>query len=820
MDYFMISKRSFRMHFKCFFFLFFFSAVFLVSGQSKSNTDLLLLNKLGSSLSKDKIEYSNDVSRLLNKYTTKKDTSEIDTVDSLSTTDSTDSIKTNDLSVYQKLITGENINPDSMLKNINIFGYDLFSKLQPFTFAPTNEASVPADYPISAGDEINLLLWGRINEEYNLTVSRDGTINIPRIGPVSVANQTFNNMKKNITDRIEKIGGVNSSISMGKLRTIGVYIVGEVKTPGFYTISALSNVTNALFYAGGPTHNGSLRNVQLKRNGKIVATIDFYDFLLSGNDHSNLKLQSGDVIIVPLIKEMAAVVGNVRRSALYELKEKTNLKDIIEIAGGITPAAWVNRIQIERFLKNEKKIVLDIDSINQKFSQFEIMDGDIVKIYPILEKDKNAVYLSGNVLRPGKYEFHDGMKITDIIPDYHCLLPETYFEYAIILRQEPPSFLNRIIAFDLKQILENPDSQQNILLQERDQIVIYDRDFFEPDRSVSIEGAVTKTGKYKLLNNMKIRDLILQAGGLSDEASPTRGELYRRVSRNNEIISIEKLDFSIESAMKDDPQHNLLLQKSDWVFIRSKKGWENERKVTLSGQFVYPGTYVLFEKETLGDLIKRAGGFKDDASLSAAIFTRKSIGELQKKYANEYSKQTEMDILKLSTDATTKLDPELIKLITNQQLSLTKKSDEEIVSGRVIIDLNDESNYSDFYLEDGDELHVPRTSNTVSVVGEVFNPSTFKYEKNNRKVSDVIETAGGMKKNADKKRVYIIKANGKIVTNKSIKILSSNLEPGDAVVVPQKIKYSKGFAESIKVVFETLGALTTVVTLIVALKSL
>ncbi len=807
------------MHFRCFFFLFFFSAVFLVSGQT-SNTDLLLLNKLGSSLSKDKIEYSDDVSRLLSNYATEKDTSEIDTVDSLSTTDSTDSIKTNDLSVYQKLITGENINPDSMLKDINIFGYDLFSKLQPFTFAPTNEASVPADYPISAGDEINLLLWGRINEEYNLEVSRDGTINIPRIGPVSVANQTFNNMKKNITDRIEKIGGVNSSISMGKLRTIGVYIVGEVKTPGFYTISALSNVTNALFYAGGPTHNGSLRNVQLKRNGKIVATIDFYDFLLSGNDHSNLKLQSGDVIIVPLIKEMAAVVGNVRRSALYELKGKTNLKDIIEIAGGITPAAWVNRIQIERFFKNAKKIVLDIDSMNQKFSQFEIMDGDIVKIYPILEKDKNAVYLSGNVLRPGKYEFHDGMKITDIIPDYHCLLPETYFEYAIILRQEPPSFLNRIIAFDLKQILENPDSQQNILLQERDQIVIYDRDFFEPDRSVYIEGAVTKKGKYKLLNNMKIRDLILQAGGLSDEASPTRGELYRRVSKNNEIISIEKLDFSVESAMKDDPQHNLLLQKSDWVFIRSKKGWENERKVTLSGQFVYPGTYVLFEKETLGDLIKRAGGFKDDASLSAAIFTRKSIGELQKKYANEYSKQTEMDILKLSTDATTKLNPELIKLITNQQLSLTKKSDEEIVSGRVIIDLNDESNYSDFYLEDGDELHVPRTSNTVSVVGEVFNPSTFKYEKHNRKVSDVIETAGGMKKNADKKRVYIIKANGKIVTNKSIKILSSNLEPGDAVVVPQKIKYSKGFAESIKVVFETLGALTTVVTLIVALKSL
>lgn len=806
---------------KCFFFLFFFSVIIHVSGQTnKSNSDLLLLNKLGSSLSKENIEYSDDVSRLLNRYTAKKDTAETDSVDSLEV-DSTDSIDTNDLSVYQKLIAGENINPDSMLKEIEVFGYELFNKLQPSTFTPTDAASVPGDYPISAGDEINLLLWGRINEEYNLVVSRDGTINIPRIGPVSVANQTFNNMKKNVTDRIEKIGGVNSSISMGKLRTIGVYIVGEVKTPGFYTISALSNVTNALFYSGGPTHNGSLRNVHLKRNGKIIATIDFYDFLLSGNDKSNLRLQSGDVIIVPLIKEMAAVVGNVRRSALYELKGKTSLQNIIELAGGITPAAWINRIQIERFSDNSKSVVLDIDSVNQKFSQFEIKDGDIIKIYPILEKDKNAVYLSGNVLRPGKYEFREGMKITDIIPDYHSLLPETYFEYAIILRQEPPSFLNRIITFDLRQILENPGSQQNIFLQERDQIVIYNRDFFEPNRTVSIEGAVTKEGKYKLLNNMKIRDLILQAGGLSDEASPNRGELYRRVSNsNNEIISIEKLDFSIENAMKDDPQHNLPLQKSDLVFIRNKKGWENERKVTLSGQFVYPGTYVLFEKETLGDLIKRAGGFKDDAYLSAAVFTRKSVGELQKNYAQEYSKQTEMDILKLSTDATAKLDPELVKQITAQQLSLTKKSDEKIISGRIIIDLNDKSNYSDFFLEDGDELHVPRVSNTVSVVGEVYNPSTFKFEKHNRKVSDVIETAGGMKKTADKRRVYIIKANGKIVTNKSVKILSSNLEPGDAVVVPQKIKYSKGFGESIKVVFETLGALTTVITLIVALKSL
>lgn len=805
------------MFFKAYFILAFILSNIVFSDQNSNND---LLNKLGNSLDKENIQYSNDINQLFKKYKDKKDTTFFskDSTDTL--TSNSDSVKdTLDLSVYQKLIIGKDINPDSVIKNISIFGHDIFKKSSISNFTPTDLALVPGDYTINTGDEILLLLWGRINEEYKLEVSRDGTINIPRIGPIPVAGLSFNNMKQNISDRIDKIEGVNSNISMGKLRTIGVYIVGEVKSPGFYTVSALSNLTNALFSAGGPTNNGSLRNIQLKRNGNVISTIDFYEFLLSGNDKTSLRLQSGDVIVIPIIKEMAAVVGNVRRSALYELKNKTSLKDIIELAGGITPAAWVNKIQIERFTENQKKIIIDIDSSLQKASQTEIKDGDIIKVFPVLDKDKNTVYLSGNVLRPGKYELHNEMKITDLIHDYNALLPETYYEYAIILRQEPPSFLNRIIAFNLKQILENKESKENILLQEKDQIVIYNRDFFEPDRSVTIEGAVTNPGKYKQLDNMRIRDLILQAGGLSDDASPVRGELYRRLSNNSETVATYKLDFNVENTMKDDSENNLLLQRSDRVFIRSKKGWEDERKVKLSGQFTYPGTYVLFEKETLGDLIKRAGGFKTDACLDAAVFTRKSISELEKKHIKEYNKEIEMEILKLSAELAGKLSPEEAKEIANRQLSAQKKQDLDSLKGRIIIDLKNDSNYKDFFLEDGDELYVPRTINTVSVMGEVFNPSTFKYEPQHSLVSNIIETAGGMKKNADKKRIYIIKANGKIITNKNINILSSFLEPGDAIVVPQKIKYNR-FNETAQAIFQTLGALTTVVALIVSLKSL
>ena len=721
-------------------------------------------------------------------------------------------------SIYEKLLRAEDINPDSIISSLKIFGYDIFEKSKPSTFAPTDFASVPADYPINVSDEIIVNLWGRINEEYRLK-GRDGKIVIPRIGPVSVVGLSFGAMKKNIQDKVEKIEGVSVSVSMGELRTIGVYIVGEVMSPGFYTISALSNVTNALFAAGGPTKNGSLRNVQLKRNGKLVSKIDFYEFLLSGNDKTGLRLRSGDVILVPIVKNMAAVAGNVRRSALYELSGETTLAQLVELAGGITPAAWSNKLQVERFTENQYKTVLDIDSVGEKLPDFSILDGDIVKIFPILLKDKNTVYLNGNVLRPGKYEFKNGMRISDLIKDYNSLLPETYFEYAVVLRQEEPSFLNKIVAFNLQNVLENPGSSDDLQLMERDQIVIYHKDFFEPDRSVYIDGAITNPGKYKLLSNMNVRDLILQAGGLKDEASPLKGEIYRRNLNSGEQIDIQKFDFCIECAMKDDPQHNIVLQRTDRIYIRNKTGWTPERKVTLRGQIAYPGTYVLFDGETLGDLIKRAGGFKDDAYLSAAVFTRKSVKEMEIRRMGEYGRQMEMDILKQSATLAADNSTEAWDVL-NRQMVLKRMLDSTSAMGRVVVDLQNESSYSNFVLEDGDDLFVPRNLNTVSVIGEVFNPATFKYENKDFKASHYIEIAGGMNDNADKNNVYIIKANGSVITNKISNVKHYRLQPGDAVVVPYKIKYSnphKRFVDTADAVFKISTIFATLATLLLTI---
>ncbi|NLW30374.1 MAG: hypothetical protein GXY77_02835 [Fibrobacter sp.] len=734
---------------------------------------------------------------------------------------SIDSIHSKKLSVYEKLIQGIDINPDSLLPTLKNFGYDIFNNSKPSTFAPSDFVTVPSNYPIGSDDEIIVMLWGRINEEYRLKVDRNGKINIPRIGPVSVAGTPFNTMRENIINRVGKIEGVNASVSMGELRTIGIYIVGEVVSPGYYTLSALSNVTNALFAAGGPTKNGSLRNIQLKRNGKIETSIDFYDFLFNGIDNTGLRLQSGDVILVPIVKNMAAIAGNVRRSALYEFNDKLNLNQLVKYAGGFTPSAWTNKIQIERFINNDYQVVLDYNSEHNDLPSFEIKDGDIVKIYPVLEKNHNAIHLSGNVKRPGKLEYKENMRIRDILFSYELLLPETYFEYAVILRQDPPDFLERIITFNLKNVLDDSLSADNLTLKPKDQIVIYNRDFFEPVRTVYIEGAVTYPGEYKLLNNMTIRDLILQAGGLTEEASPIRGEIYRRKYLENIEIVTEKYDFSVELAMDNLPEHNYSLQKMDRVFIRNKKGWEDEKKIKLSGQFVYPGNYILFEGECLGDLIKRAGGLKEDAYLAAAVFTRKSVKELESKHLNEYSKQMEMDLLAYSTEMAVKENSNDLPEAISQQIEMKHQIEKKEKSGRVIIDMRKKENYKDFILENGDELFVPRKPNTISVLGEVFNPSTFIFDSNNSFVSYYLNAAGGLKKSSDKKHIYIIKANGSIITNK--KVLNSNIEPGDAIIVPQKIMYSnphKRFVDTADAVFKISSILATILTLILTASKL
>ena len=708
------------------------------------------------------------------------DTAKIDTTKS-------DTLKEEEekLSIYENLLKGEIVNPDSLIGDLEIFGHSVFRKKELPSFVSEKQISLPADYPVSSGDEVIIIMWGRINEEHRLTVDRSGHINIPRIGPVPVAGIPFKAMQSNIVNRIQNIEGVLASVSMGTLSDVRIFIIGEVNVPGQYTVSAMTNVTNALFYADGFSKQGSMRNVTLKRNGQTIKTFDFYDFLMAGDNFSNIRLKTGDVIFIPVVKKMAAIAGNVRHSALYELKGKTTLKDMVHLAGGLTPAAWVNRIQIERFLANDQKVVLDLEVPSaQNLPDVEINDGDIIKIFPVVKLDKNAVYLSGNVLRTGKYEYHDTMRVSAVINNYEQLLPETYFNYAVIRRRESPSYAERIVSFNLGIALEDNASVENILLKPLDNIIIYDKNYFEPDRIVSIDGAVTNPGSYKLLENMRIKDLILEAGGLRENASTERGELYKRTYIEDSVRTT-KVDFSIVAAMQDDPGHNQQLSKFDHVSIRGKQGWEEQKTITLVGEFNYPGTYIVLEEETLGELLRRAGGFKPDAYLPAAILTRESVKEIEKKRKEEYIRKLEADIASTSTEIASKgsVGPEVGALLDMQRNLLDKLRKVEVY-GRVVVDFEKEENYKDLHIEDGDIIYVPKNFNTVSVLGEVYNPSTFVLNRYNTKMSHYIEQAGGYKDNANKKDVYVIKANGSVKTRQMMRMSRYNLESGDAVVIP------------------------------------
>jgi protein involved in polysaccharide export with SLBB domain len=351
--------------------------------------------------------------------------------------------------------------------------------------------------------------------------------------------------------------------------------------------------------------------------------------------------------------------------------------------------------------------------------------------------------------------------------------------------------------------------------------MIYSRDYFEPDRTVFIGGAVTTPGKQKLLENMKIRDLIIKAGGLLEEASTERGELYRRVY-NNEIVSTEKIEFNIGRAMADDAQNNLVLKKFDMVFIRNKKGWEDEKHVQLRGEIVYPGEYVLLNGETLGDLINRAGGFTGDAYLPAAILTRPSVKALERKRTDEYVNRLQSDALTVSTELMAKQEQagDVQNMLQQQQLLMNRLRETES-TGRVVIDMTNKEAYRHFILEEGDSLFVPKQVGTISVIGEVYNPATFRLESGMSRAKYYVEMAGGLKENADAKNVYIIKANGSVITRKNVDIMQYVLAPADVVVVPQKIEFKnnfKIFMDSLTAIVQISGLLLSAATLIIALK--
>ena len=709
---------------------------------------------------------------------------------------SKEKINLRDVSSFEAFIRGIH---RSISLEIKQFGYDLFNN-PPGTFAPVKVIPVGPDYVLGPGDEIKISMWGKINADFSKIIDVEGKITLPQIGVLTVAGLTFREARDVIRREIlryYKPGEVKINISTGKLRTIQVFVVGNAKRPGSYTLSSLSTLVNALFAAGGPAKNGSMRDIEVRRNNRVKVHFDVYDFILRGDKSKDIRLLSGDVIFIPPVGPLVGIAGEVNNPAIYELKGETRLSQLIEMAGGLTPSALPSRIQVERIRKDEK-IVIDIDLTRlDREHGFILHNGDVVKIPSVTTYIDNAIFLKGNVRRPGIYAWKEGIHIKDIIPSRNMLLNDTLLDFALIKRIVPPDGHEEWLHFSPERLFVGNDEGENLSLHPRDTIIIFNKwDLMEKDY-VNIVGAINKPGRYELYPNMKLADLIRLAGGLKRYADRDTGELTRIILHKNGPET-KKISINPGKALDGTEDFNIPLQPDDYIFIRPIPEWKLYKKVSIEGEVKYPGIYTVREGETISSLIRRAGGFTKNAYLKGAIFTRESVRKLQQKQIEEAIRKLEQEMLSTSLKRiSTALTPEQAqqeKIAEEQRTALLERLRSVRAKGRISIRLDTLDKFtgspSDIVLEDGDRLVIPQKPQQIQVVGAVYNPTAFVYEPK-ATVNYYIKKAGGFIEDANKKGIFILKVDGTAMSRKEYGHMMNNwiaLDPGDTIVVPQKIE--------------------------------
>ena len=719
------------------------------------------------------------------------------------------------LSAIEQLLSGQV--SDVVSTKLSQFGYDVFSG-SVSTFAPVTNVPVGPDYVVGPGDSFTLTLWGRVNAQYPVTIDTTGEIILPELGVLGVAGMTFGKLEDYLTHQFSrKNTDFKMAITMGRLRTIRVYVVGEAGAPSSYTLSSLSTIINAVFAAGGPSKNGTLRNIRLVRNGQEPITLDLYDFLLAGNKAKDVRLQDGDTVFIPLIGPVVGVAGNVKRPAIYEMAKPMTLAEVLDLAGGVTYAGWLQRIQLERVENHQRRIVADFDISGdgagvrerQDAAKIPVKDGDVVKVFPVVGAEQNIINLAGHVVRPGKYELKPGMRLRDILNSYEVFQGQPNLEYGEVERLVEPDWHPIIIPFNVSKVLDGGESE-NIELSRFDTIRIFRWDE-RIKRSVSISGMVFKTGDYRLIPGMKVSDLVDVAGGLMKNAYLKTAELTRRhIGQSG--MKTETIDIDLEKAMAGDPEHNTALQDYDHLIVRPIPEVEFDRVAIVSGEVMFPGTYPVQRGETLSSVVERAGGYTERAYLKGAVFTRESAKAVQQERMDRLIKQLEESLLTKTEQAVSGgvADAETAK---GQQMALEAKKEliarlrTARIDGRVVMRLAPLEQFRgskfDLQLEKGDKLVIPETPGVVLVVGEVFNPTALLYEKG-RTVRYYLGKVGGLTKEADKKELSVIRADGSVVSmaQRSAGDISWDaeshqwyfggfqnitLDPGDTIVVPRKM---------------------------------
>ena len=692
------------------------------------------------------------------------------------------------------------------LAGLKPFGYDLFND-SPSTFAPLNDVPVPADYTLGAGDQLTVQLFGAQNRTLRLMVGRDGRVNFPELGPIPVAGKKFDAVREDIEARVARqMIGTQVSVGMGDTRSISVFVVGEANKPGSYTVSGLSTITSALYASGGIKTTGSLRDIQLKRRGTVVRRLDLYDLLLRGDTTHDGKLQAGDVIFIPTVGPTAAVDGEVRRPAIYELRGNTPLSALISLAGGLTPDADERRVTVVRRGEDQRLVAFDFPQNTQTGRSEKLRNGDSIRVARVRPTLDAGVVLEGHVFRPGAVAWREGLRLTQLISSVDELRPNADLGYVLIRREMPQDRRLVVLSADLGAALRQPGGDADIRLAARDRVIVFDgassrRQVLEPlltelrrqsgleapTEIISIGGRVKAPGEYPLEPGMRISDLLRAGGQLDDAAFGGKAELTRFRSTGGERAS-ELLEIDLAAVRRGDPAADVTLQAFDTLTIKELPEWGKQESIILRGEVRFPGTYPIRRGETLRSVLERAGGLTSLAFAQGAVFTRRELLEREQQQIDQLTERLQSDLaatsIQLSQGAQT------AQSVAQAQGLLGQLKGSKAM-GRLVIDLEavlagSIGARSDVLLRDGDQLVIPRLRQEVTVLGEVQNGTSHLYQSGLTR-DDYVALSGGLSRKADKGRVYVVRANGSVVgANNSWfgRGGQAGIQPGDTIVAP------------------------------------
>jgi protein involved in polysaccharide export with SLBB domain len=666
------------------------------------------------------------------------------------------------------------------------------------------DVPIGPDYIIGPGDTLSIDLWGGLTQTLSRVVNREGRIMLPESGELQVAGLTLGSVESAVERALQRqFRNAHVAVTVARLRSVRIYVVGDVQRPGAYDISSLASPLSALFAAGGPTSTGSLRVLRHLRNDKLIGEIDLYDFLIHGIRKGDDQLEGGDTLLVPPAGPQVAVYGAVRRPAIYELHDERSLAALLDEAGGATVAAALGHITVERINPHQERETIGLNmgvSGNEQAAQaaiaaFDVKDGDRVRVAPILPYSERVVYVEGHVVRPGRVPYRDGMRLNEVLHSYQDLLPEPAVRGELI-RLVPPDLHAETTEFDVPDVLIG---NSNLTLQPFDTIRVFGR--YEQDApNVAVHGEVMRPGSYALSEGMTAAQLVRMAGGFKRGALLADADLISYRVVNGAKVVGDRRDLRIgDAVLKDDRDADAVLKPGDVLTVHQITGWSDiGASIRIEGEVGHPGSYGFQQGEHLSDVLRRAGGFRETAYPEGAVLTRPEVRTLEEKSREELIRQIE------ASSAAARLSPNLgggdqgstLQLIQQQQEQVLARLKSEPASGRLVIHISADIDRwagtpADIEVRSDDVLRIPKKPGFVLVTGQVYNAAAITFAPG-KSARWYLQRAGGATQIANRREVFVIRANGSVVGRNSgdwydHDVLSTRLNPGDVIVVPQKI---------------------------------